>query len=85
MKGFLLFIIAMLGLLAAAPNESQAQGFRGTLGDGSEYYAPGYYGYRYYNYDPGRVYYYHQRFYYARTYHPGYYYGPDHRYYRWSQ
>ena len=84
MKSLLVFMIAMLGLTAIAPNESQAQGLAVTLDDGPGYHAPGYYGHPYYNYDSGtEYYYYHRRIHYPRSYYPGYYYGPDHRYYRW--
>jgi hypothetical protein len=86
MKNFLVLVIAILGLPAMAPTKSQAQGFTVTIGDAPGYYAPDYYGYRHYNYDPGNEYYYHHgRVYYPRSYHRRYYYGPDHRYYRWYQ
>jgi hypothetical protein len=78
MKNFLGFMIAVLGILTAASNVSQAQEFTFSFGDG--YYAPGYYGYPYYGYDyyyPGYGYYY-----YNRPYYRGYYYGPRYRYYR---
>ena len=79
-------MIAVLGLLAVTPKESQAQGFSATLGAQPVYYAPGHYGYRIYNYDPGNeYYYYHRRVYYPRYYYHRFYYGPDHRYYRWNQ
>jgi hypothetical protein len=84
MKNLLVLMIAVLGLPAIAPNESQAQGF--TVPSGSEpvYYAPSHYGYHYYNYDLGNeYYYYHRRAYYPRYYYHRFYYGPDHRYYRW--
>ena len=41
MKNFLVFVVAVLGILAAAPNTSQAQGFTIGFGDGPGYYAPG--------------------------------------------
>ncbi|MGA8654938.1 MAG: hypothetical protein WB586_02220 [Chthoniobacterales bacterium] len=94
MKNFLAFVVAVLGILAAAPNASQAQGFTLGFGDGPGYYAPGYYpsgyyGYPYYSndyYNPGLgYYYYHRRVYYPESYYRGYYYGPRHRYYRWRQ
>ena len=84
MKNFLVLMFAVLGLLAVAPNVSRAEDFTVTFEGGPLYYSPGYYGYRYYNYDPGNeYYYYHRRFYYPRSYYHRFYYGPDHRYYRW--
>ena len=92
MRKFLVFVVAVLGILAAAPNRSQAQGFTIGFGDGPGYYAPGYYppgfyGYPYYGneyYNPGHgYYYYHRRVYYPESYYRGYYYGPRHRYYKW--
>jgi len=86
MKSFLVFTIVILGFMAVAPNESPAQGFTVTFGDGPEYYTPGYYGYHYYHFDPGKeYYYYHRRIYNPGSYYRGYYYGPDHRPYRWYQ
>jgi hypothetical protein len=86
MKTFLVLTIAVLESLAIAPNESQAQRFTVTFSGEPVYYAPGYYGYRFYNYDPGNeYYYYHRRVYYPRSYQHRFYYGPDHRYYRWYQ
>jgi len=86
MKNLVVLMIAVLGLLAIAPNESQAQGFTATFGGQPVYYAPSHYGYRYYNNDLGNeYYYYHQRAYYPRYYNHRFYYGPDHRFYRWYQ
>jgi hypothetical protein len=85
MKRFIAFVIAALGILTAAAQASQAQGFTFTFGDGPVYYAPGYYGYRYYNdgyYNPEYTYYYHRRVYYPDSYYRGYYYGPRYRYYQ---
>ena len=61
MRKFLLLTLAVLGLVAAAPNESKAQGFSITFGGGPGYYGPYYGGYSYY---PG--YYYYPRSYYYR-------------------
>src|SRR6516162_6007654 len=86
MKNLFVLMIAVLGLLAVAPKESQAQGFIATFPGEPVYYAPGYSGYRYYHYDPGsEYYYYHRRADYPRYYYHRFYYGPDHRYYRWYQ
>ena len=40
MRKFLLLTLAVLGLVAAAPNESKAQGFSVTFGGGPGYYGP---------------------------------------------
>ena len=76
--------LVVLGLVAAAPNESKAQGFSITFGGGPGYYGPYYGGYSYY---PGyyyypRPYYYRPCYYYYRNYHYIY---PYHRYYRWHR
>jgi hypothetical protein len=81
MKKFLL-ILAVLGLLAVASNESKAQSFSITFGGAPEYYESGYYNRGYCN--PG---YGHRRVYYRPSYYRGYYYGGlyrrHHRHHHW--
>ena len=79
MKKFLL-ILAVLGLLAVASNESKAQSFSITFGGAPEYYESGYYNRGYCN--PGYGYqYYHRRVNYRPSYYRGYYYGGRYRRY----
>jgi len=86
MKIFLVFMISLLGMLVAAPIESQAKSFTNSFVEGPRLYPTDHNEYRYYKgtyYNPGNdYYYYHRRVYYPRSYHSGYYFGPDHQY-RW--
>lgn len=73
MKKFLFIILAVLGLLAVAPNESKAQGFSISFGGGPGYYNGGYC-------NPGYGdYYYQRRVYYRPSYYHSSYYGGHYR------
>ena len=66
-----------MAMLVAAPIESQARSFTNTFAEGARFFPTDH------NDNPGNdYYYYHRRVYYPRSYHRGYYVGPDHRY-RW--
>ena len=84
MKRFFLLILAVLGLLAGGPNESQAQSFSISFGGAPEYYDSGYYNGGYCNPGDG-YYYYHRRVYYRPYYYRSYYYYGNHyrRHHRW--
>jgi hypothetical protein len=83
MKKILSIILAVLGLLAIGPKESNAEDFSIALGGGPGYYGPYYHGY--YSY-PGYGYYYYNCPYYRPYYYGNYYYGyPYRRHHRWHR